>query len=277
MLMELFAMTASLHRDPESEKVLARYAESLHPLKPLTAGELDAVAMWTASSGYLDAAMIAAEHATMAPIVEPGDRPFSEDMAAYIAFMHGGVERAEQWATRAIANDVVGEIHKMGLAPSLLAWAKAKKGDRAGALALIASRPKQPQTDLAQVWPLIALGRWRDARAHAEPALSFAPKQFNWDHAEAYAFVGITRLETGDAPGAVTLLDESLAAAGLCCYGKHYFVPDAQFALARALVVTGGDAKRARSLATAARDGLRPDQTAERKRIDDWLAAQPAH
>src|ERR1051326_2814346 len=75
----------------------------------------------------------------------------------------------------------------------------------------------------------------------------------NWDMAETDTWLGIAELEAGDKGSGVHHLEEALAITDSCCFGFHYYLPPAAFALARAIADTS--MTRARWLAERARDG----------------------
>jgi tetratricopeptide (TPR) repeat protein len=226
--------------------------------------------------GDLDAAASAFERATTAPADAPTEQIVAKDSLAYLAFQRGDIDAVETLATRALTDDRTGELRKRGLSPWLLVWVEAVRGHRAAAQAQMAKLDRNvPFTQLAQVWALAELGEWQEAARRADAAMKSAPPVPSFDYAEAHAFLGITRAEVGDFPGAIPELEEVLGVVYSCCDEHLYFVPSARFALARALLATGGDKQRAHDLAVAARDGFNPAQAAERARVEQWLAAHP--
>ena len=86
--------------------------------------------------------------------------------------------------------------------------------------------------------------------------------------------IGQSRIEQGNAAGAVEILERAVAIRG-SADGEPADVGDARFALARALVAAGHVTERAASLARQARQDFEHGQGARSRvaEVDRWLDA----
>jgi tetratricopeptide (TPR) repeat protein len=117
---------------------------------------------------------------------------------------------------------------------------------------------------------LLALARLPEARDAFEKALSLEQS----DRVRAYPLTGLgrVRIEQGDPKGAIAPLEHALRTRELE-ETDQTFLGETRFALARALWDSGDDPKRARALATAAREAYARQQVArELGKVDAWLA-----
>ncbi len=197
------------------------------------------------------------------------------DALAYVDFMTGDISAMEAHArvvSPAAPNATIDPAKLVGApwiygsksSPWFLAIADATAGRRADAaarlraLAVAHGIPELgPIPSTLDGFVLAALGKWVEARAafeHVRAEPLWATVGDDWSLAEIDAWLGVARLEAGDANAALVPLEESLATLRACCDGVHYFAATAELALARALWETGGDKQRARRLAEQARD-----------------------
>ena len=123
---------------------------------------------------------------------------------------------------------------------------------------------------------LASLGRWHDARVKLEAARAVPnvwARRAEGDLAEVDAWLGLARIEDGDAAHARQPLEESLGVLPDWANGFSYMTPAAELALARLLATT--DRPRAHLLGERARDGfarLGSFREPERQQAIRWLA-----
>jgi len=118
---------------------------------------------------------------------------------------------------------------------------------------------------------LLASGRVHEAQRAAEEAVSLfrnLPGTEHPDQPAVYAALGEVLLARGDAKGARTALERALADREKAS-ATPLTLAATRFALARALRLSGGDAARARELATAAREALAPTPEPRRASLRD--------
>jgi len=115
-------------------------------------------------------------------------------------------------------------------------------------------------------------GDWRGAldRLEREPKAS---QPQGSPHAEFNAALGMARVETGDLRGGIDALEDALQ---LCREGGSfdYYMPDAELALARALVASGGDKARALAHARIGVRGLHKfGREQDARAAEQWIEA----
>ena len=125
---------------------------------------------------------------------------------------------------------------------------------------------------------LIKLARYAEADADLTRSLDiFASDRsiLPMHIAESLHSLGEVRFAQGEVPKAVSYLTKALEIRE-----EHEVDPtlvaDTRFALARALWLQGGDRRRARALAVAARDAYASRQRPEAADVAAWLAAHPS-
>jgi len=127
---------------------------------------------------------------------------------------------------------------------------------------------------------LLALGRngeARDSLRRAEQVLKNEPGTSLLIVADVRAGIGRLELADGKPSDALPLLQEGLAMLEHFS-GYARTIAQTRFALARALELTGGDRRRARDLAVAARDVYHQQNDQENERaVAAWLAADHGH
>jgi tRNA A-37 threonylcarbamoyl transferase component Bud32 len=288
---EIEALIATEQRIGASETELAAQRQQLLPIawhvgdharaEALISQMPDRVEVWRAlvnevlGNGDIELASLLLQHAT-AP---DGTLDWVRE---YIAFMHADGPALREAARRAIAE------HAQEGPGILLLYQDAVDGHddpmHAAAAEQLAHLQDPQQRAFGNMLVAIAQRRWRAAATAAREALDLRAKQIaslgamasgrDWDESELLTFLGLALVESGDAKTALEPLERSLALLHDCCSDFHYNAPISQLALARALVATGGDAARARTLAAAARDGfarLGPGRDTDRQAAIRWL------
>jgi tetratricopeptide (TPR) repeat protein/predicted Ser/Thr protein kinase len=143
--------------------------------------------------------------------------------------------------------------------------------ERANAINIRALGPEHlrvamSEHELAEV--LRKLGRNEAALVHAQRCLAIRERALGAEHqltADALILEAACRIARGDRSQAIAPLERAIAILGQHP-GDANFMPEAQFALAKALWAAGRERQRARSLIQAARqyEPLRPE-------VDAWL------
>ena len=121
------------------------------------------------------------------------------------------------------------------------------------------------------------LGRYADSETSALKAVTIIDREFGSTSpllGDPLMSIGQSRIEQGNAAGAVEILERAVAIRG-SADGEPADVGDARFALARALVAAGHVTERAASLARQARQDFEHGQGARSRvaEVDRWLDA----
>ena len=205
------------------------------------------------------------------------------ELRALVAF-----ERGDDAAMVEAARQVPPDPKNERVSPWLLAIADARAGHAALADArLHAARAHVPtevharaSAELLEGIALVALRRGPDAITQLEKVRAdmSASGISGLEVGEAMTWLGVARLEGGDAAGAREVLEDAVGSAWSLTTprpGGVYFSPIAQLALGRALWTVGVDRPRAIRQVEAARDGFAlqgPPRARDRQLAISWLA-----